>query len=414
MENLSIRITDWRLGFLPVAVVMTIFGVGALLLQGGDLSFPDEKEYVQLGRQLLRSAYFSYDGTAATAFRPPGYPFVIAGLSALRDSNIFIKGFNVGCWIATAYVMFVLCRTRFSETSAILAVVIFVAYFPELFAATTVYPQTLLGLVTVVSILVVTNEQLSGWSRTVGLSVLSLFAIFLVPNAIVTFVVCIAYLLLVRGITIRQAIVGFIAVFGGVLAWSWRNKLEIGAFTFATNMGMNFLFGYNDEAGFNTGSLPDVSGIFQSAQSMGEADRDRYYRTLAFEWIQNHPWRTVMLFIGKALNWFNTFNTFKTETANRFGWASGAVIAVVYYPILFLAALFCVKMPKRDRAFGWLLWAIYILTGLSYAAFYTRIRYRLPVDPLMIILAAGYLGSLLKPFRGPVSSASITERRQNI
>jgi hypothetical protein len=54
--------------------------------------------------------------------------------------------------------------------------------------------------------------------------------------------------------------------------------------------------------------------------------------------------------------------------------------------------------------FDLLLVGLYLLSGLSYAIFFTRIRFRLPFDYLLILLAAPFLGKILADF--PQKSAA--------
>ncbi len=66
---------------------------------------------------------------------------------------------------------------------------------------------------------------------------------------------------------------------------------------------------------------------------------------------------------------------------------------MTYLPLL---ALFVLRLLRwrRDRPddVEWLLIVLYLVTAPIEAVFFTRVRFRSPVDPLLIVVVAGMIG----------------------
>jgi len=72
---------------------------------------------------------------------------------------------------------------------------------------------------------------------------------------------------------------------------------------------------------------------------------------------------------------------------------------ITYGPLLLLFAsrVLLVKL-FRPSAFETLLGALYVCSALTTAVFFTRIRFRLPFDFLLIIIVAMFLQDLSQPW----------------
>ena len=130
-------------------------------------------------------------------------------------------------------------------------------------------------------------------------------------------------------------------------------------------------------------------------QGLNEIDTDRYYGDMALEWIRTHPGDALKLYSGKVLNYFNFRNQLATESQSSK--LKDLVMFASWYPLLglFVVRLFFTKnypLSPLEKA----IYLLVISNVFLSAIFFTRIRFRLPFDQLMILANAIFVGQLLQ------------------
>jgi 4-amino-4-deoxy-L-arabinose transferase-like glycosyltransferase len=178
------------------------------------------------------------------------------------------------------------------------------------------------------------------------------------------------------------------------LVWTARNVHTMHAFIpVSTNNGINLLLGNSEHAGPRTGVTADISSYTRhiDQRHLDEVDADAYMRNAAEHWIVHHPVRAGWLYVEKTVNYFAPFDRLGTDAQSS--GAQQAIAVVTYLPLL---ALFLVRLLRwrRDRPddVEWLLIVLYLITAPIEAIFFTRVRFRSPVDPLLIVVVAGMIG----------------------
>jgi hypothetical protein len=169
--------------------------------------------------------------------------------------------------------------------------------------------------------------------------------------------------------------------------WCVRNAVVMHAFIpVSTNNGVNLLLGNNPQATGSSGTSVDVSAYDQRAkdQKLDEVQIDKFYQSEAMSWITANPAEAAGLYVAKVVHNFAYSDTLKTEGRG----ASDLLAALSYYPILALAVLRVLLWRKfpLHRVDKLCVWAI-VLNVLLLAVFFTRIRFRVPLDALTIVLA---------------------------
>jgi hypothetical protein len=201
----------------------------------------------------------------------------------------------------------------------------------------------------------------------------------------------------------RQALVLALVVMLCVGAWTARNLIVLGAPVFvSTNSGENLLLGNSPLSSVSLGSQADISEFRHRAAelNLGEVERDRFYHLAAVEYIRSDPLAASKLYVGKFLNYFNYRNNLATQSEASVG--RDLIMLVTYYPMLLMGAwrtvdVLFVRRSVEKNADNELLFAfLYLGSALVHALFFTRIRFRLPYDTLVIILAALFLESKLR------------------
>jgi 4-amino-4-deoxy-L-arabinose transferase-like glycosyltransferase len=123
-----------------------------------------------------------------------------------------------------------------------------------------------------------------------------------------------------------------------------------------------------------------------------ETRGDRYLATdpvlgpLALEYMAAHPIRTTILFVRKIGTFFSAFS--KTITDNEDVSSRNRLIAnLAFYPILVLAFAGAWIARRRHRAVGVVYLFIAAMT-VVYGFLNTCTRFRLPLDPYLVMFAA--------------------------
>jgi hypothetical protein len=171
-------------------------------------------------------------------------------------------------------------------------------------------------------------------------------------------------------------------------AWAVRNDAAVGAPVFvSSNSGFNLLLGNSENTTPNAGVNVDVRRYLREAGPLGEVDRDALLRHRAFEWIEGHPLEAAGLYLAKVANYFN----YRNELFVRSEGTSLADLGLaVSYGVLLALVLARLMVARRWplSAFEVLLVSTYALSALATAVAFTRIRFRVPFDLLLILQAA--------------------------
>jgi 4-amino-4-deoxy-L-arabinose transferase-like glycosyltransferase len=363
---------------------------------GSDLRYEDEREYVMLASQLADHGRYSLDGVTATGYRPPGYPFALAALHVLGLDIIGMRLANAVLAGAVVGLVFLIGRRLGSEVVGAIAAAIVALHPLLLYTSATLYPQTLGAVLLLALLLVVLRVETSTGSPALILAamggLLAGVLLLTVPSFAVMVGLVPLWLLWRRRASALVPIVIFVAIAClPVAAWTVRNMRAFDAFVpVATNSGFNLLLGNSPETTPSSGTEVDISkyDIEARRRMLDEVETDRYFRSEALEWVRENPLDAATLYAGKVANAF----TIRTDLATQESSESALqtlVLGIYFLPLLGLVVVrvaFVRRLPLR-RGEGLLLWT-FVLNVLATAVFFTRIRFRLPLDPLLALTVA--------------------------
>lgn len=190
----------------------------------------------------------------------------------------------------------------------------------------------------------------------------------------------------------RAAIHGVLLLFAlglTMLPWTVRNALVTGHFVPTTLwVGPSLYDGLNPDAtGASDMRFEEHDRIYER---MSEYDADHYYREAAKQFAREHPLRAVKLSLIKLWRYWNPF-----PNASQFGhWAIAGTVGLCNLLLLGLAARGAWRV--RRSLWAWLIPAAPVLYFAAvHAVFVGSLRYRLPVEyPLTLLAACGTLGSV--------------------
>ncbi|MBL7516420.1 ArnT family glycosyltransferase, partial [Frankia nepalensis] len=403
------------------AAFVLVTGLGVAL--GDDLRFFDEQLYVRYADHLVADHTYSMDGETPSAYRPPAYPFLLAAFRLLDVGVIGLRIVNALLFALGVYGIYLLGRRLITPAAGALAAVLSACYPPLVYTSANLYPQAL-SLALIVGLLLAALRALDagGWRAKAAYGLaggLALGALALAaPSYGAIGALLVGWLVLFRrragGLLVAAALVVAAAVLPA--AWVTRNLVTLDAFVpVSTNDGYNLLLGNNPQATPTSGDRIDVTPYLppQGAPPESEVEQSRRFRTAAVDWVGDNPGDAAWLYLGKLANHYNITNEYSTSgVGGRL--ARDALTAVVYLPLL---ALFLVRVAAAARGAAplrrgeGLLLTIVVGVPFPMAVYTTRIRYRLPLDCLMFLVALGLAGRS-RDGRAPAAGAVAVPSRR--
>jgi 4-amino-4-deoxy-L-arabinose transferase-like glycosyltransferase len=336
-------------------------------------TLPDQREYLDLGHNLLAGQGLQFSdarfGQSVWAYRTPGYPLLVAACDA--DVRI-IRLVQALLDSSTVLAVFLLARKWLSPELSLLAAAI-VALDPLLvFFSGTILSETLFTAMLVWGLVLLFHGRPATWA---GAAILAL-AVLVRPSAIVLP----AILALAANRKIAVAALGMTVLV--LFPWAMRNHNRLGAWVWTTtNSGITRYDGFHPGA---TGAsdqsfLRDMPQLSQ----MGEIERSQYLNGLADQFIHDHPAECVELGVVKIARLWSPF-----PLSRQFSRPLYIAVALAHsLPLicLSLAAVLLRRLPSKALA---MLLAPAIYFTVIHAASVASLRYRVPVEPLLAVLAA--------------------------
>jgi 4-amino-4-deoxy-L-arabinose transferase-like glycosyltransferase len=397
----------WLLGLFALALVLRVAWV--LIVDRHGLPINDALFYDRTASSIADGDGFSWFG-APTSRWPPVYPGLLAAAYWLFGSST-TTGELVNAVVGAAAVPLVyLCALRmFGQREAIAAGVLLAVFsgqifFTDVLLAETLYTTLLLAVLTLCLWLprerwwavaaVGLTIGIAAETRAEGLFLLILpLAIWWRPSLRQVAVLC-------AGIAI---VVG---------AWTARNAIEMDAFVpVSTNGSQTFWSGHNPDAyGGPTYSIGrqaanPVAGKTPQAE---ELETSRRLRREAVDWMLANPGEELLL-VPRKLGWL-----LRGDSLALFQWvqpgAPGEPDAIsnnLAVPLGNIADLFFYGLLTLTLLAGFVAWqsrplspperALWLLLGAA-LVLYGNYRYRMPLEPVMILLAVPLLvRSILRP-----------------
>lgn len=402
MINLGANKVEWLITFLDkrstiivavIVVIVILSGIIYSLYLGDVLRFlPDEKDYYDLATNITTKGIFSLDGETSTAYRPPGYPLFLSVFRFLGGGVIYIRILNFLIFGLGIILVFKILLEEHSPLAGLIGVLLVIGYPVIFFTAGTIYPQILASVLLLLIIFFYTRNPSRVWIYILC-GVLFGYLIVTVP----TFVLALLLFPIWLGPEGKQSkgyLVMLVVALSLVGLWMIRNYAVFGDYVFvSTNSGENLLLGNSEHTTPNGGRTINISRYTSEAATLSEVERDKFYRSRAVEYIRNNKLQTVRMYLLKVLNYFNFKN--KLVTKSEGSQLSDAVMLLTYGLLisLFLIRLLMGRILKFSH-FEKMLIVLYFAGAFFSAIFFTRIRFRIPYDFLLIIIVALFLAEL--------------------
>lgn len=389
-------LNDQKARFFLLVLLATLLFAGALycLFLHNALRYWDEEHYLLLTLNLHKGIY-SFNGITPTAFQPPGYPFFLYVLSLISYKLVLFRFANYLLLAGTIFLLFKMSQKEAGVLAAGIAALMAAAYPLFFYAAGTFYPQILSSALFLLILFLIQNAK-NTWQHALSIGVVSGVLILVSPSFMLYLPLLMLYPWLLQFShklkPIAFFLLGCVAIVG---TWTVRNEITFQRFVLvSSNTGVNLLLGNSAYVTPESGVNANVDKFAAVGEKMNEFEQDAYYQHEAFRWIRSHPLSALKLYFLKSINFFNFKNEFasKTETSSF----KDIVSFISYYPLLLLAiGRLCLYKKNPLTLFEKYLLLIFLCSPFLQAIFFTRIRFRIPLDFLMIYFSATGLQLLI-------------------
>ncbi len=361
-----------------------------------------------------------------TAYRPPAYPYFLAGAYELTGvehaaavTRIRVARIAQALLGTLAVALTGLLAARLWERRAALATLVVGAlYLPIVLVGGAVVAEPLFVVLTLAALIAAIEQRRSPhgyrWAAIAG--VLAGLASLSRSNGIVLVA---PLMLAIWGgpprLSLRAAAPAAVlaaAAFLTISPWTVRNAVVLHSFVPVTTQTGAALAGtYNDVSRNdpqNPGAwrvlrvVPDYAHIYRRKSETPEADLDRRLREAALRYAADHPLYVAEVGFRNTLRMFELAGLRRSRsTAEAIGidrgWADAGVVC--FWITGALALLGAIVAPGRAAA--WPLWAVagVLLLSVIFLNVETP-RFRAPLEPFVVILAALALTAALNRVRG--------------
>ncbi|HYH58117.1 MAG TPA: glycosyltransferase family 39 protein [Thermoleophilaceae bacterium] len=401
------------LGLTAVALLARVAFV--LAIDRDSFGFADPAFYHYAASTLASGDGYLDLGGAPSARWPPGYPFFLAPFYAVFGSDALVGELvNAVLGAASVPLLFLLARRLFGRREALIAAAVLALFPGQILYADLLLAETLYGFWLLLFFLLLSavppERRWPALAVGAAIGVLALTrseGVFLAIPALAVWWPQLARPVLLRRAALLAA--GMALVIG---SWTVRNAIQLDAFIpIAHNGGQTLWSGHNPGAtGGPTypthGYLPQTDDP-ESPEAAQEIDR--FLRNEALEFIVEHPRRELELIPLKLIHlnrgdgaivqpWLNNVAAGDERPVRGNAYVVLTTILDAAYYVLLALTLIAVVLFRRA------MWAQPVLRGvlvlgivamvLYGLVFFGNPRYRAPLEPLMIMLAAPLLAAL--------------------
>jgi 4-amino-4-deoxy-L-arabinose transferase-like glycosyltransferase len=376
----------------------------------------DAYDYDRHAHSIALGHGFSYSRRPdrPTAFRPPGYPYFLAGVYRLAGVTDAPRQERIepariaNAVLSTAIVALigVLAAQLWGFRVSLIAMALGAVYMPLVLIGGTVMSEPLFAVLLLGALTAALQHRRSAhryrWALLAG--VLGGLTVLTRANALVLLIPLAAAVWDVRPrLAWRSVAVPAMLVVTALLVvspWTIRNAVVFGHFIpVSTQLGSALAGTYNDQAREDTKNpaswrsirhIPSYRALWLAIPHTPEPVMESELRERSMEYIRAHP-----LYVGEVAFWSTARmldlagRDWSRHTAYTVGidggWADAGVLCFWAFAVLALAGCF----TARARRTPWYVWAVPVLVYLSVVFLVVETpRYRTGIDPFVVLLAA--------------------------
>ena len=381
--------TFWAIIFL---LALSIRLIMIFLLGANKLHYGDEFTYYKIATSLTNGEGFSLNGEP-TAIVSPAYPTFLALATTFSKSILWLKLLQAILASLGVILIYNFTKQLTGSISARIAALAYAIYPPISYLSAVLYPQLLGSL----WILVIFYLWLLWKNRKISIEKAFLWGILigiglsLIPMLLIIAIIP-SYQILRRPSTIASALAGIILI---LAPWTARNAIKFNRFIPLSTVGWANLWAGNCEYTTpSSGSFP----IYRTSegkylQSLPLDQSIKEYRKRVLNYIFKHPARVIYMYPLKFINFWRPYP--KPITKTKASSVKYKIIFAVSYLILLLFAIKGMILNWSRSEIKAIVFSM-LLFAAGYAIFFTRVRFRLPAEVLLIVLGSMCFGTANK------------------
>ncbi len=396
-ESVFIKVVSFyqskkKLALIILSAIFWITAIAYSIYLGDNLRFPDEIKYFHVyGQNIATLNIYSADGINPTAYTPPLYPLIIGFLIMVGSGIIGARLLNFLALFLILIVIYKFLDKQSYKYSPITSVFLIIGYPVLFYTAGTLYPQTIGSLFLLLAVYFYW-EPLFSVKKIVLTGIFLGLAILTIPTFVfvLPFMIIFAFLLHKKILTKMVLLAGITIL--TISPWVIRNYITFDRFVlFSTNFGINFLLGNSPSTEPNIGVLAStgIEKIIIQAdiQAFDEFQKNTFFTQSALEFIKKDPRHYAFLYLKKVINYFNFRNVIATKSEGN---SFRDILLLITYGFLSCVTLIRIFFLKKfhPSQLELFLLILYVCSAAVSALVFTRIRFRLPFDYLLVIFAS--------------------------
>lgn len=406
IDRLTSLLTDRLLWILfgAAGALVTLYAIAT----GRELTYYDEQDYLLIADNVADGQGYTVEGgddlarpwvgtDGPTAFRPPTWPLLLAAFRLVGAPVWMLSALPALFLIAAAVLAKLLAAHIAGRAAGWLAAFGVLLYPINVYTAGTLYPQTLATALMLGAIVLCLTPAATTRARAAlfGLALIAL--VYSAPTMLFTAAVIAVWgAWRHRGSLVRFVVPALIAALLPAALWIGRNAVEIDRFVpVSTSTGQNLLLGNSPNTTAKSGVSADIEGYVDVAleRQLGEVEADSFYTSEAVDWVAENPGDALGLYASKVANYFTPYNA--PLTAGEGGRMEKLVSWAAFAPLAALALLrLAVVRRWRLRPGEGLAYVLFLGNAAFMAVTFTRVRFRQPLDSLLVVEAAVVLALL--------------------
>jgi len=407
IAKLESRPRGLMLGAVFSAAILVRAGVIIAMPELGNSEAMDTQNYLSLARGLVESGRFSM-WNQPSAYVAPGYPFFLAGIFKILGENLLaVKIIQMFLGAAAAALGYLLAL-RFTRPLIAWLAAFMMAVHPELAGVTGfIYSEALFVFLLTASLLLMARTMASTKvmhalqaGALFGLTTLCRGTTLYFPLLLLG----LAMLASQRWLWLRLWLIFVVGMAAVMAPWAIRNYHHFGVFLpVATGSGDVFWTGNYLEFDGEYRYTETQTKLREIAGAANLITRDRLLMEDAKQRIFAAPLPHAWLFVRKIFRyWLRVYEDVPRGEMRQRNWLVFGALFALHYALLFFAVIGLRQCNWRNAGAKMLLAFVCYYT-LVHAATLAVARYRIPLLPLISIVAATGIVWLMEKFSAKAS-----------
>lgn len=362
---------------------------------GSELRWYDEKNYHSIGVSLASGNGFesTFNPYSTTRWAPLQGYYIAAIYKVFGESPHVARVVQDLLSVLTCFLIFWLGKFSFNYIVGLIGATIFAFHPIFIYTANLFYPAANFTLLSILVFVLLIKGQQSG--KIVHYSLAGLFlGLAMLEKPVAIFFIPAVFVALLfnkdRGMVSKAGHFCLVVTLAIIvlIPWTVKNYMKYDKWYFITTEGAHSLGATNNpDFSLDDWGDPDKENqLEKKVTDLNEEEQDKVYLQKAKSFIFEHPVQFLRLYTQKFVNFWHIYPN--TKTKNEDISKTNKIISGLFYSFLFLFAIIGIIASFKAWRRLILYYGFILFFALGYSFFFTSIRYRLPIEPYVILFSA--------------------------